>query len=247
MKRVLGGLLAVLAISAAGAGNAQAGSVPFDLAGTAFYQFGTPAGAIGVPASPDTGFVTITNNGTSTFVGNISLTGTANGGPDVNAVFNGVLAPGDSQTFSAGPESSNVGGFNGPFGGPTPQDGLKFEMNGLVLLGVDSQSVDLTIFDKDIHSGVPRTNPFGVTLDNYILQGGDPFGRDNGDAYETTQAPGNFEFVQAAVATPEPTSLTLCGIGVAGLLGYGWRRKGYWGGQNSPWYRWWYQAKPPVT
>jgi hypothetical protein len=47
-----------------------------------------------------------------------------------------------------------------------------------------------TLFDKDIHSGVPRTNPFGVTLDNYVLQGGDPFGRDTGDGFEVTQAPG---------------------------------------------------------
>src|SRR5207237_1998446 len=66
----------------------------------------------------------------------------------------------------------------------------------MVSLGANSQSVFLSIFDKDIHSGSPRTNPYGMTLDNFILQGGDSFGRDTGDGYETTQAPGPFQFAQ---------------------------------------------------
>ena len=67
-------------------------------------------------------------------------------------------------------------------------------MNGTATLGLQSQPVVRSIFDKDIHSGVPRTNPFGETLDNYILQGGSSTGADTGDAYETTQAPGPFDF-----------------------------------------------------
>src|SRR5207237_10754762 len=70
----------------------------------------------------------------------------------------------------------------------------------MVSLGANSQSVFLSIFDRDIHSGSPPTNPYGVTLDNFILQGGDSFGRDTGDGYETTQAPGPFQFGQGGPA-----------------------------------------------
>jgi hypothetical protein len=42
-------------------------------------------------------------------------------------------------------------------------------------------------------------------------------------ASETGNA--TFTATTATTATPEPASLTLLGIGAAGLLGYGWRRK----------------------
>jgi len=67
-------------------------------------------------------------------------------------------------------------------------------MDGLVTLGANSRALSVAILDKDIHSGVPRTNPFGETLDNYILQGGSSVGFDTGDAYETTRASGPFSF-----------------------------------------------------
>jgi hypothetical protein len=43
---------------------------------------------------------------------------------------------------------------------------------------------------------VPADNGLGVVLDNYILQGGDPFGRDTGDPVEVAQAHATFQFVQ---------------------------------------------------
>jgi PEP-CTERM motif len=43
-------------------------------------------------------------------------------------------------------------------------------------------------------------------------------------ATSQTQAAFEIDGVSAS-ATPEPASLVLCGVGVLGLLGYGWRRK----------------------
>ena len=35
---------------------------------------------------------------------------------------------------------------------------------------INPGSLNLSVNDSNIHSGVPATNPFGVTLDNYVLQ-----------------------------------------------------------------------------
>jgi hypothetical protein len=183
---------------------------------TTFYQFGNPAGTLGpYGASPDTGFFTITNNGTTTFTGTIGEVAMSSGGADFSYTIPGLtLAPGQSDTFVTSPESSNVGGFNGPFGSPQP--GIQITLNGLIN---GSEGVNLSVNDSNIHSGVPRTNPFGVTLDNYILQGGDPSGNDTGDGYETSQSPGHFRFFEASgAAVPEPSSLLLLGA-VVGIIG----------------------------
>jgi hypothetical protein len=83
----------------------------------------------------------------------------------------------------------------------------------------DGEAVDLTVFDGDIHSGVPRTSPCdGILSDSFVLQGGSPTGCDNGDDFETTQTPGNFSFVQNGT-TPEPGSMLLLGSGVLGAFG----------------------------
>jgi len=199
----------VLPIVATVSTASAAAVVPYQFDGLAFYQFGPPADlCCGPGGSPDTGFVRITNNGASTFVGDIGFHAIQCTGGDWSDSFSVTLNPGDHFSFSFNPESSNFGGFNGPCGGV--QNGAQFFMNGTVSLGTDTQSVNLSIFDEDIHSGVPRTNPFGVTLDNYILQGGDPLGRDTGDAYEVTQAPGPFQFAQAG-PPPEDQPITASG------------------------------------
>ena len=181
------------------AAAASAGPTPLGIfAGLAFYQGGSPPDAApGSPGgSPDTGWVRTTNNGTGTFVGTLSFN--ANnpcGGGNFTPVFNVTLVPGAAVSISFNNESSNFGGYNGLCGQTTvPQDGAQFLANGTVTLGAQVQVVNFAIFDKDIHSGAFRTNPFGVSLDNYILQGGDPYGRDTGDTYEETQAPGPFAF-----------------------------------------------------
>jgi hypothetical protein len=73
-------------------------------------------------ATPDTGFLTVTNNGTSSFTGTITLSGnspTAGGqfcapGGLASDSFTGTLNPGDSRTFGLAPDSSNCGGYNAP-------------------------------------------------------------------------------------------------------------------------------------
>jgi hypothetical protein len=187
-----------------------AAPVSYRFDGLALYQFFGPPSAtfnFGPSGNPDTGFVVITNNGTSTFSGTIGFN--AIGGSGTNATragctpafdwsssFPGVtLAPGESASVSINDESSNFCGYNGPFKVlTTPQLGAEFFMTGTVTDGVNTTPVHLSIFDKDIHSGVFAMNPFGVKLDNYILQGGDPYGRDTGDDFEVAQAPGPFLF-----------------------------------------------------
>jgi hypothetical protein len=192
---------------------------------TTTYAGGTPAGNIGAySGQPDTSYVTITNNGASTFTGTISDLAVANGtwggfGPDFSQTFAGqTLGPGASVVFTTSTESSNVGGFNGPAGSPQP--GIQILLNGTITLGASSESVSLSVFDKDIHSGV--INGGGVT-DAYVLQGGSPTGGDYGDFIEESQAPGHFEFFETPV--PEPASLTLVALGALSLTGYSIRRR----------------------
>jgi hypothetical protein len=177
--------------------------VAYQFDGLAFYQFGAPADlCCGPGGSPDTGFIRVTNSGPSTFVGIIGFIAEGGNGVDYTSTYPITLNPGDHVSVSINDESSNQGGYNGFVG-------AEFMMSGMVSLGAASQAVLLTIFDRDIHSGSPRTNPYGVTLDNFILQGGDPFGRDTGDGYETTQAPGPFQFAQAG---PSEQPITASGM-----------------------------------
>ena len=53
-----------------------------------------------------------------------------------------------------------------------------------------SAGISGSIFDKDIHSGSFRSAN-GTSSDSYVLQGGDPFGGDTGDAFEESQAHGH--------------------------------------------------------
>jgi hypothetical protein len=197
-------------------------------------------------ANPDTSFVKITNTGDNRFAGTFSLTGISGYG-----VFGHIdvddhtppqfgLAPGESFTLFGGPEASNYGGYNKcqefVFGDPNsgqdpngdPDSGLLLRIVGT--LGTAGE-IDYSIYDYEIHSGTPAANPFGVVLDNYILQGGDPFGRDTGDAFEEAQAHAFFFVDGSRIAEPLPcttpdagSTLFLLG-GAFGLLSFAAKRR----------------------
>ena len=66
------------------------------------------------------------------------------------------------------------------------------------LLSIQSAdgSLKLAVYDSQIHSGISHSFPCDNNLitDAYVLQGGSAIGCDPGDALETSQAPGIFEF-----------------------------------------------------
>jgi hypothetical protein len=151
-------------------------------------------------ADPDSGYFTVTNNGTSTFTGTVGVVavgGCAYGpyGPDESESVPGVtLGPGASILIVLNGDSSNNCGFNGTNGAQIFLTGAVTDTAGCV------QNVDLRVYDKDIHSGVFNENPCGETTDAYVLQGGSPSGCDTGDDYEVSQAPGHYSFVSTTYA-----------------------------------------------
>lgn len=97
-----------------------------------FYQFNWCNTSGTICANPDTGFLTVTNNGTSNFSGTITLSGSsllatqgycATGGTALDTWTSGLAANGGSVTLALGTpnvenpynsDSSNCGGFNAP-------------------------------------------------------------------------------------------------------------------------------------
>lgn len=207
-------LKAVFVLSMALAGVARA-AVGYSIDITTFYQFGVPPDLtfsdFGT-ASPDTGYWRATNTGSTTFSGTIGQIALSGFGPDFSYSHAVTLAPGASVVFAVNDESSNFGGYGGPFG--FPQNGVEIYLTGLF---DGAEAVDLRVFDRDIHSGVPRLNPLGELLDSYVLQGGSAFGGDTGDDFEVSQAPGHFSFIEAV---PEPGTVSLFALGCIGLA---WR------------------------
>jgi hypothetical protein len=180
------------------------------------YEFlqSAPTGAVGYQldltssygnGGVDSGFLTVTNNGNSTFTGDVALL--ANG-TTINDAQNTILAAGQSITLQAGPDSSDVGGFNlDPSGGAS--GGIQVVLNGTVTNGTASEAVNLSVYDKDIHSGTFQTNPENVFLDNYVLEGGDPFGANPGRVYEESQPSGHYTFAEIVPDVTQNFTLTV--------------------------------------
>jgi hypothetical protein len=161
---------------------------------------------------PDTGYFEISDTGKTSFLG---VVGTIAVSPQVGdlSFTSGplVLAPGQSVSVAIPDNSANVGGFNGPAYFYRP--GIEITLNGLVSNGLATEAVSLLVADRDIHSGVPRTDQYGLTSDSFVLQGGDPWGFDTGAAFGLSQADGVFVFAQVT----EPGTLMLFVVAIAGL------------------------------
>ena len=163
---------------------------------------------------PDTGYLQIANTGPTTFIGSVGTTAVSVFAGDLSFAASGiVLAPGDSISIAMPDDSSNVGGYNGPAYFFRP--GVIVWLRGFVSSGSGTEAVDLAVADADIHSGVVRRAPSGLLTDSFVLQGGDPWGFDTGDAFELSQAQGAYVFQQAV---PEPGGLAFLAVPISLLV-----------------------------
>jgi hypothetical protein len=169
---------------------------------------------------PDTGYLQITDTGNTTFVGSVGTVAVSVFAGDLSFTATGIiLAPGNSISIAMPDDSSDVGGFNGPVFQARP--GVEIWLRGFVSDGTSTEAVNLSVADADIHSGTIRVAPSGLMTDSFVLQGGDPWGFDSGDAFELSQAQGKFAFQQAA---PEPGVLLLLTFPIGLLVSL--RRRG---------------------
>ena len=159
----------------------------------------------------DTGYLQIANAGTSDYHGIIRTIAQSPFAGDMGYnLADGTIPAGGSVSIAMANDSSDVGGFNGPAYFFRP--GVIIYLEGTV----GGAPVKLAVADLDIHSGVFRTDPNGLVTDNFVLQGGDPFGFDNGDAFELNQAWGHITL--AGVAVPEAGTVSLLTLALGALL-----------------------------
>lgn len=189
MRSAIGYIPAAI-ISSLGALNATSeAAVNYSLKAVTFYQIGSPSDRVTGCAGYDTGYVRFINTGTSTLTGTFSIAGVdAQGVSRSDSVYR-TLAPGETlgSLTNNTCDSSNVNGYNKRAG--DTDLGIEIRFDGTATQNGSSETIALSVFDKDVHSGSVRY-PFGVASDSYVFQGGDPYGRDTGDDFEVTQAPG---------------------------------------------------------
>jgi len=164
-------------------------------------------------SEPDTGSIEIANTGETTFSGVIGTVAVSAFAGDLSFASGSlVLAPGAAVSIVMPDDSSAVGGFNGPAYDYRP--GVEIYLNGTVSDATGTEAVNLQVADADIQSGVWRTDTYGLSSDSFVLQGGDPWGFDSGNAFAMSQADGVYVFSQAV---PEPASLGLLAVALAAL------------------------------
>lgn len=170
----------------------------------------------------DTGYFQITNTGDSFFTGVVGTIAVSAFAGDLSFASGSILlAPGGSVSVAIPDDASDAGGFNGPAYFFRP--GVEITLNGTFSDGILSQAVALLVADADIHSGTPRTDSFGLTSDSFVLQGGDPWGFDPGDAFELSQANGVYVFIQT-VPEPRSAAIMMAAMVVAAIKSRRFRR-----------------------
>ena len=147
------------------------------LDGIAGYMNGNPPNLLpeSPQASPDSGYVTITNSGSTLYQGIMGFVAVSACSGDLSKSYNLEIAPGQSVSIVISSESSNVGGFNGGVCGTNTvnQNGVTFFLHGSFLSGTSRVEISFEISDRDL---------------NYVLQGGSSTGVDLGDSIEVSQA-----------------------------------------------------------
>jgi hypothetical protein len=154
---------------------------------------------------PQTGYFQVENTGDATFSGVVGTIAVSSFAGDLSFTSGSIiLSPGASVSVAIPDNSNDVGGFNGPYYYYRP--GVEITLDGTMSNGPLAETVALLVADADIHSGVPRTDGFGLTSDSFVLQGGDPWGFQNDDAFALSQADGVYAFTQSV---PEPGSASI--------------------------------------
>jgi hypothetical protein len=164
----------------------------------------------------ETGYFRVANTGDTTFSGTIGTIAVSAFAGDLSFTSETlVLAPGASVSVAIPDNANDVGGFNGPAYEYRP--GVEIALNGAMSSGPLTEAVSLLAADRDIHSGVPRTDGFGLTSDSFVLQGGDPWGFQNDDAFALSQADGLYVFDQP-VSEPACASILAGGVILAAAV-----------------------------
>ncbi len=167
-----------------------------------------------VYTQPTTGYFEVENTGSTVFTGTVDTIAVSAFAGDLSFGSRVItLTPGQAVSVAIPDNAANVGGFNGPAYFARP--GIEILLHGVLGNGTVSENVALQVADADIHSGVFRTDRYGLTSDSFVLQGGDPWGFDSGSAYGLSQTYGTYTFEQNV---PEPAPWMLLALPLLGML-----------------------------